>query len=76
MTIEEKIRDIMADVLEIEDEITDDFGPEDSPVWDSMHHLRLMTAFEEEFKIKFTMEAVQSMVSFKLIKENIADHLA
>jgi len=76
MTFEVQIKDIMADVLEIEDEITDDFGPEDSPVWDSMHHLRLMTAFEEEFKINFTMEEVQTMVSFKLIKENIANHLA
>ena len=74
MTIDDQIKEIMVDILEIEDEITDDFGPEASPVWDSMHHLRLITAFEEEFNLKFTMEEIQAMVSFKLIKDIIVRH--
>jgi acyl carrier protein len=74
-SIEEKIKDIMADILDIDDKetITDDFSPEDAESWDSLNNLKLITAFEEEFEISLTMEQINSMVNFGKIKQIIAE---
>ena len=75
-SIEDKIKEIMADILEIDDEdtITDEFGPEDAETWDSLNNLKLITAFEEEFKISLTMDQINSMVNFVEIKKVISTH--
>lgn len=75
-SIEEQIKEIMADILSIDDEdtITDEFGPEDAETWDSLNNLKLITALEEEFKISLTMEQINSMVNFGKIKQIIAEY--
>jgi acyl carrier protein len=42
-----------------------------APTWDSMNNLRLITAIEEEFNIKFVMEDIPKMINFKMINEII-----
>ena len=69
MSVGSKIREIMTEILEINGEITDGFGPKDSQNWDSINNLRMITAIEEAFGIQFTMEDIKSMVSFKKIEE-------
>lgn len=75
-SIEDKIKEIMADILSIDDEdtITDEFGPEDAENWDSLNNLKLITALEEEFKISLTMDRINSMVNFGKIKQIIAEY--
>ena len=75
-SIEEQIKEIMADILEIDDEdsISDEFGPEDVDTWDSLNNLKLITALEEEFKISLTMAQINSMVNFAEIKQVISNH--
>jgi acyl carrier protein len=63
------IKEIMVEILEIDTEISDDFGPNDSPNWDSLNNLRLITAFEETFGIQLSMEDIESMKNFGTIKE-------
>jgi acyl carrier protein len=37
--------------------------PEDVELWDSMNHLRLVSAVEEEFGIKLSMQEIESIRS-------------
>lgn len=74
---EDKIKEIMADILEIDDEdtITDEFGPEDVDTWDSLNNLKLITAIEEAFEISLTMDQINSMVNFSEVKKVINSHI-
>ena len=77
MEHEEKIKQIFADILDVnEEKITETFGPNDAAMWDSMNNLRLITALEEEFNIQLTMGEIREMDSFGKIKEVVGRHLS
>ena len=60
----------ISDILDIDEgDISDGFGPDDAPLWDSMNNLRLITALEENFRIKLTMEEIETMINFGEIKK-------
>lgn len=72
-SVEEKIREIIAEILEVEeDSITDDFSPESTDTWDSLNNLKMITALEENFSISLTMEEISSMVNFGKIKDVVS----
>lgn len=72
MSIE--LRDIVADVLDVSpDEIGDTFGPETTDRWDSMNHLRMITAIEDEYGIQFSMEEIQSIDSFGMLGRLVSE---
>ena len=49
MNIEEKVRKIMAELLEVDGgTIEDDSAIGDIPNWDSLNHLRIIAAIEKE----------------------------
>ncbi|HET9227021.1 MAG TPA: acyl carrier protein [Thermoanaerobaculia bacterium] len=71
-----KVREVMAGVLDVEAEaIGDGFRRDDAPAWDSMNHLRLITALEEAFGIRFTMKEVGEMASFGDVRQKVAERL-
>lgn len=58
---EDTIREIIADVLDVDTEdLTDDLGIGDLPEWDSLHHLRILTEIENEFGIHFSPEVLKN----------------
>ena len=66
--MEEKLREIMAAVFEVNpSEIHEDTAPGDLAKWDSLHHLNLITALEEEFNVEFSEDEMLEMVNYKLI---------
>ncbi|MGB7439934.1 MAG: acyl carrier protein [Coleofasciculaceae cyanobacterium] len=72
-SVEEKIRETIAEILEVEeDSITDDFSPESTDTWDSLNNLKMITALEENFSISLTMEEISSMVNFGKIKDVVS----
>jgi len=74
--MEEKIKEIMCEIFDIdEDEVIDDLRSGDSSSWDSLNHLRLITALEESFDVKLSMDEIKSMDSFSKIKETIKQHV-
>lgn len=74
--VDNRIREVMADVLEIEPSaIVDGFGPDDAPSWDSLAHLRLVTALEEALRVKFTMKEVGEMGSYDAIRRLVSQRL-
>lgn len=74
--IRERIREVMAEVLDISPEtIEDGFRRDEATTWDSMNHLRLISALEEAFGIKFTMREVGEMESFADVRRRVAERL-
>jgi len=60
--MEEKIKEIFANILEIStNKINDDTQREDIENWDSLRHIILVAVFEEEFKISIEPEEIVEM---------------
>jgi acyl carrier protein len=66
--MEEKLKEIMASIFEVSpDEITNQTSADDLEKWDSLHHMNLIAAIEEEFGVEFEEEEMLDMINFKLI---------
>lgn len=59
--IYEKLADVFEDVFDERIEITDGMTAADVDGWDSLTHISLISAVEDEFDIKFDMKAVHSL---------------
>ena len=74
--VDSQVREVMAGVLDVEPEaIGDGFRRDDASAWDSMNHLRLISALEEAFGIRFTMKEVGEMESFGDVRRKVAERL-
>lgn len=74
----EQLRSVIADALALD---TEDVTPElnrdsDAADWDSMGHLRLITAVEETFTIRLTMSEIEGIRSAADLDECVAKHTA
>ena len=70
--MQDRIRNVMAAVFDLSpDEITDDSSPHDIKGWDSVKHMNLVVALEEEFNIHFEDAEIPSLVNFKIIVATI-----
>jgi len=68
MNIEDTIKKLMAQVFKVDlILITDDVGPGAFPKWDSLNHINLIAAIEDEFDIEIDDDEYEEMVSFKII---------
>lgn len=66
--METKIRNVMSSIFDVElDQINDTTTQGDLEHWDSMGHMNLVVALEEEFEIVFDEEEIIEMMNFKLI---------
>lgn len=55
---------IFADIFALpEEHITSHTSPETLEAWDSLQHLNLMLAIEQEFGVQFTPEEMEQLVS-------------
>jgi len=71
-----KIKYVMSSVFEIPVEsITDDASSDNIENWDSLRHLNLILALEEEFGVSIPDEEVGNLVNYKLIELVINDLL-
>ena len=65
----EKIKKVMSSVFEIPfEEITEASSLDNIESWDSLKHLNLILALEEEFEITIPDEEVGNLINFKLIE--------
>ncbi len=70
----EKIKQVMGAVLGVDaSTIGEDASPGNIEAWDSMRHMYLILAFEEEFGVRFDDRDVYELVSFKLIELALRD---
>jgi len=72
----DRIREVMGGVLELDpNAIGAEFGRDDTPLWDSLNHLRLITALEEAFGIRFDMREVSRLERFEAIQHAVLERL-
>ena len=66
--MELKLVKIMAPIFEVEESvISEDASPENIETWDSLAHMSLVLALEEEFGIQFTEDQIVESFSFKAL---------
>lgn len=66
--MEERIKAVMHAVFGVHpSNIGDDAAPGSIEQWDSLRHMNLVIALEEEFGIRFSEEQFAEMISYKLI---------
>lgn len=74
--MEERIKDVMTAVFKISaDEINDDASPHNIKSWDSLNHMKLIVALEEEFNIQFEDDEIPSLISFNIINATLKAHV-
>ena len=70
--LEDRIKNIMSAVFEIpEEQIKDNSSPDTIESWDSLKHMNLIIALEEEFKVEFTDNEIFELMNYTLIKSII-----
>lgn len=73
----ERIRTIAADVFEVPvDRIQPASSPDTIESWDSLHHLNLVLALEQEFAIQFTPEEIEQLLSVELVAALVDEKFA
>tara|TARA_B110000003_G_C16651608_1_gene534433 strand:+ start:5295 stop:5522 length:228 start_codon:yes stop_codon:yes gene_type:complete len=67
--MDDKLKDILSILFEVDkSEITDTFSSDDTDYWDSITHMNMVVAIEEEFDIEFDDEEILELLNFSLIK--------
>jgi acyl carrier protein len=74
--IKERIYFVMSVVFDIDkDQINDNSEPGLIENWDSLRHMNLIVALEEEFDIVFSDDEMTELLNMKLILSVISDKL-
>jgi acyl carrier protein len=61
-SVRERVHTVVSSILGIpRDRIVDDTSPDTVPTWDSMQHLQLVLALEQEFGQQFLVEEIEAM---------------
>lgn len=70
MNIEELIKEVL--LVEEGTELTDETGPDDIESWDSLGHVNIITAIEDEFDIEISPEEIGEIRTIGDIKKLLA----
>lgn len=68
--MKEKVKDILKSTLEL-DTVSDEISQYNCERWDSLNHLNVIVALEEEFDLSFEPEDITSMNSLDIICSKI-----
>jgi acyl carrier protein len=72
---EQKLKQVLSRIFSVSlDMITDNASPDTIENWDSVRHMNLVLALEEEFDFEFTDDQVVEILSYKLIKIVLKEH--
>ena len=75
--IEERIINVMSAVFEIPaNKIGEESSPDNIESWDSLKHMNIVVALEEEFNIQFTDDEIIELINMKLIMVIIREKLS
>jgi acyl carrier protein len=73
----DRVRNIAADVLEVPAaKIFADSSPESIQTWDSVHHLNLVLALEQEFNLQFEPEEIDRMKDIQHVLDILGSKVA
>jgi len=67
--VNEKLTELVSELFDLDPSlVNDELTPEDVDQWDSMNHLRLVTAVEQEFGIKLSTSDIESITSVGVLR--------
>ena len=69
---EQKLRNAFESVLNVP--IDENVSVENTPEWDSLHHLTLILVLEESFGVSFTESEVVDAMSYPAMREALGEH--
>jgi acyl carrier protein len=73
----ERVRQIVADIFNLpQSRIEPGSSPDTIEGWDSLRHLSLTLALEQEFDVQFTPEEINQLLSVELIADLLEEKLA
>lgn len=69
-----KLEELIAEILKLEDasELQDSTGPGEIDAWDSLGHVNIITAIEEEYEIEIDPDEILEIQSIGDIKKLLA----
>lgn len=71
-----RVRRCVTDVFEVPAEsIRSESSPDTIATWDSLRHLNLVLALEQEFGVQFTPEEIEQLLSVDLIESLLDEKL-
>jgi acyl carrier protein len=72
VNVSQRLREVMAEVFGLDPgQIGDGFARGGVASWDSLGHLRLITALEEAFGLRFTMKEVGELDRFGKLRDRL-----
>jgi acyl carrier protein len=72
---ESKLKELLAKVFNVTvDAITADASPDTVENWDSLRHMNLVLALEQEFDVELTDDQVVEILTYPLIKIVLVEH--
>ena len=64
----DRVRSIFSDVFQVPlEEVRAESSPDTIPNWDSLQHLNLVLAIEQEFNVQFSPEEIEQLLSVELV---------
>jgi acyl carrier protein len=67
-SIEDRIKSVMSSVFHVPvEKIKDDASPDTIESWDSLKHMNLIVALEEEFRTEFNDNEILEMMNYQFI---------
>jgi acyl carrier protein len=77
MTMEVKVKEIIADMLKIDlSQISDDSGMDKTAGWDSMKSLSIVLEIEKKFNIRFEVDEFENLTNFAALCAAVKSHTA
>jgi acyl carrier protein len=73
----QRIKNVMAAIFKVDvSKIDDNASPDTLENWDSLGHMNLIVALEEEFNISFKEDEIVEMLNYKLVYETIKNRIS
>ena len=71
-----QVRRIAADIFNMPlDQVTAESSPDTVETWDSLQHLNLVVALEQNFRLAFAPEEIEEMLSINLVVALVQEKL-
>ena len=75
--IADRVKSVISAVFEIPaDKIGEESSPDNIESWDSLKHMNMVVALEDEFNIQFTDDELIELINMKLIMVIIREKLS
>jgi acyl carrier protein len=74
----QELKEIFARTLDLDvSQINDDLSPENTASWDSINNLKIISAIEANFSIKFSSQEIQSLITanYKIVEKILSRHI-